>query len=588
MLINNYIKIAIRNLFRYKIFSFINIFGLVIGFSVSMLILSYVLDELSYDSFHKDVENIYRIPVKGEIDRQRINIAVNSAPIAPSLVHDNEDIINYTRILKANQLIFFNSNYGKYYEENFLFVDSTFFNVFSFNLIKGNKDEVLKKPHSLVITERIADKYFGDKNPIGKHLMLNNEYDYVVTGIVKDNAGKSHINIDFLASFSTLEENSDFNNGLKSWTSFTYHSYIKTEQNANVDTINSFLADYIDRKMQMNLADEGIFLTPYLQPVKKIHLHSDLLSELEENGDMDEIYIYSAIALFLLLIACINFVNLTTAHSANRAKEVGVRKILGADRKMLVHQYVGESVFLSVIAYIFSLCFIELLLPVFNNVVGKDLELIFITKPLYLLVFLFITVIVGVLSGTYPAFFISRFNPVKVLKRKVFKFSSKSIFRNFLVVFQFLVSITLIISTGVVYKQLNYIKNKPLGFSEENVLVIPILDKPMRENIDSIKKTINNLPGVINVSSSSNIPGKEYSGMGFVPEGTKNKKTTLIFTFKADTNFISTMNINLLKVRDFKDKSDSNCVIVNETLCKQLNWEHPIGKKLFYDVDNNK
>jgi putative ABC transport system permease protein len=577
MLIHNYIKVAIRNLFRYKIFSIINILGLAIGFGVSMLILSYVLDELEYDNFHKDKERIFRVN----------EISVNSAPFAPSLVNDNDDIVNYVRILKAQQLIFFNFNYGKYYEDNFLFVDSTFFDVFSFNLVKGNKNEVLNKPHSLVISQKIAKKYFGDEDPIGKEFKLNNEYDYIVTGVVKDNVGKSHIPIKFLASFSTLEENEKINQGLKSWTSFTYHSYIKTKANVNVDTLNAYLSNYLDKNLDVNLKDEGIELSSYLQPIRKIHLHSNLMNELDDNGDMDEIYIFSGIALFLLLIACVNFVNLTTAHSANRAKEVGVRKILGADKKKLVHQFVGESVFIAIIAYLLSLFFIELLLPVFNTVVNKNLDLIFISKPYFLLILLFIAVIVGILSGSYPAFYISRFSPVKVLKRKVFKFSSKSVLRNWLVVFQFVVSITLIISTGVVYKQLNYVKNKALGFSKKDVLIIPILDKPMKENIDSIKYAINNLQGVSNVASSSNIPGKEYAGIGFNAEGTNIDKTTLIYNFEVDTNYIRTMGINLLKGRNFESQADSNSVIVNETLCKKLNWKNPIGKKLYYDKDDN-
>ena len=588
MLAYNYIKIALRNIFRYKIFSLINILGLSIGFAVSILILSYVLNELEYDSFHENADNIYRIPIKGEISGHKLDIAVNCAPIAPSLVKDNPNIINYVRILKTHQQIFFNNNSVKYYENNLIFADSTFFDIFSFNLIKGDKNKALKNPHSLVITEEIAKKYFGDKNPIGKQLKLNNEYNYTITGIIKNNNRKSHIPIDFLASFSTLEENDEIQYGLDSWTSFNYYTYIKTSQNANIDSINIYLKNYLDRKLKINLKEEGVELIPYLQAIKKIHLHSKLMNEIEDNGSMEEIYIYSIIALIILLIACINFINLTTAHSSNRLKEVSIRKILGANRGMLIHQFIGEAVVLSIIAYTLSLFFIELLLPVFNNVVDKDLNLIFISKPYFLLLFLLFAIIVGIISGSYPSFFISSFSPVKILKRKIFKFSSKSRFRNILVVFQFIISITLIISTSVVYTQLNFIKNEPLGFSKNNVLIIPILDKPMSENIDSIKKAIDKLPGVINIASSSNIPGKEYSGIGFTPEGMSKDKTVLIYNFKADENYLSTMDIKLIQGRNFNSQADSNCVIINETLCKQLNWKEPIGKKLFYDISNNK
>lgn len=466
----NYLKIALRNLLKHKAYSFINIAGLAIGMTCCLLILLYVQNELSYDQFHQDADRVYRIAWHSGNPQTR-----TPHPMAQAMVKDFAEVESAVSLspiwgpgLTRPR---FAVRYGdQRFEEREVFsADSTFFEVFSFPLLKGEAKTALRSPMSLVITEDIAKKYFGDEEPLGKVLTINNEVDLKVTGVIQNIPPTSHFHFDFLISYTLLKMRET--GSYYQWEDFGHYNYIKLAPNADPKILEAKIPDWFLKYNEWPADDveelKSGRVAFRLQPITDIHLRSHLKWELEPNSDIAYVYLFSAIAVFVLLIACINFMNLSTARSATRAREVGMRKVLGAFRAQLIGQFLGEAVLLSVMALLLSIAAVELLLPFFNSLSGRNLVVNYRDNPLLIFGVGAMSLMVGIIAGSYPAFFLSALQPVKTLKSAV-NFGARSArFRQVLVVTQFAISIALIAGTGIVSAQLEFLKNKKLGFDKE-------------------------------------------------------------------------------------------------------------------------
>ena len=577
-MISNYLKTAIRVLFRQKSYSAINIGGLAIGISVCILILTYVLYELSYDKFHEKSEQIYRVCVDANIGGTPMDLALTSGPMGPALVEDFPEVLNQTRIFQTGRKILVSRDENKFYEGNFYYADSTFFRIFSFNLIRGEADKVLVAPNSIVLTEKLARKYFNEVDPIGKVLRINDNSNFTITGIVADVPSNSHFQFDALFSVSTVNGNPQF--GLESWGAVSKSTYILLDKDVDYLAFQDKFKDFEERHMS-NLKQANVIFKLYLQPLTNIHLHSKLRGELGTNGDIKYIYIFSAIAIFILIIACINYMNLASARSFKRAKEVGMRKIHGAIKGQLIRQFLGESVLLSFIALIISVVIVKVSLPGFSDLVLSQGTLIgFNNLLIILLFFLFLTIVVGLLAGSYPAFYLSSFKPISALKGGGIVGKKKSYVRNVLVVLQFTIATVLIICTGIIYSQLNYMNHKDLGFNKENKMVIDLRNQNLISKIETLKAEFKGLTAVKNVSIATGLPGSIVNGTGYFPEGKDPNTPIIMFNLTTDEDFFNTFEMQFVEGRGFSKENgtDSLTVVINQTLQKQMGWDEPIGK----------
>ena len=580
-MVKNYFIIAIRNLFRQKGYSILNISGLAIGLAAFILIVIYVVNELSYDKFHEKADRIYRVCVNGMVAGDVLNVAVSAAPTAEAMIRDIPEIINATRIDRFSQTVHFVYKDRMFFQDGLLFVDSTFFEIFSFELIRGNPKTALVKPYSFVLTKSTAGKYFGQEDPIGKTIRVNDKTNYTVTGIVADPPENSHFDFEVLASF-TSQIKTNGKEAYENWGSLGLYTYVLLAKGANPDEVEKrFPAMYLQYMEDLSEL-ENIKFEPYLQPLTSIHLHSNLMAEIETNSDIRYVYTFIAVAVFILLIACINFMNLSTARSMKRAREVGLRKVVGACRKQLVFQFIGESLILSFIGLIFALILVESVLPVFNQLLELDLTLSLFSNADILVLLIGLAIIVGLIAGSYPAFYLSAFQPVKVLKGTFTKSTKKSSVRNVLVIIQFTISVFLIISTGFVYNQLSFLRQKKLGFNKEHMVIIPLRGDRLRDKAGIFKSEFLNLSCVSAISISRFVPGRDMDGTGYIPEGYDENNPVIVFTNVVDHDYISTMEMQIIEGRGFSKEyaTDSSAVIINETLVKKLGWDEPIGKKI--------
>ncbi len=589
-MIFNYIKVALRNIQRHKGFYFINIVGLTIGIICFILIFLFVLDELSYDRYHEKANQIYRVGVRALVQDNEFHGATCCAPMARTLVKEFPEVLASTRLRKfGNPVIRYKEKV--FSEERWFWADSTIFNVFTIPFIQGDSNTALIDPNTAVLTKSMAEKYFGKEDPVGKILNADNRQDYLITGVVEDVPQNSHVHYDFLASFETLEFSRNQN-----WISNNFHTYFvlkKGTSNKDFEKKLQILAEkyvYPQVKGALGVTPEEFFASGgefeyFLQPLTKIHLHSQLQFEHEPNSNIVYVYIFSIVAIAILLIACINFVNLATARSANRAKEVGVRKTVGSTRNQLARQFTVEAIFLSTLAVLLALPIIEILLPFFNNLTGKNLSVPylgnFITIPLLIGISLF----VGLLSGTYPAFFLSSFNPVAVLKGRSIGRRKSSWMRNILVVFQFTISVILIIGTFVVYKQLNFIQNRNLGFNREQIIIIHKVDD-LGKQIWPFKQELLGLPGISSVVNTSNLMGDSFGDNLYTPADRPSDQRQLIWRMWADPDFIQTYQIELARGSFFTSAvlEGQRAVVLNESAVNSLEIENPLGQKLI-DMD---
>jgi putative ABC transport system permease protein len=570
----NYFITAIRNLLRNPVYALINIFGLSIGITCSLLILIFIKNEISYDKFHEHKYDLYRMVFEMVNQDGRIISPQMTAPPAPAMMEEFPEVEAATRITGYRNGYFTYQN-KSYKSDGVIYADSLFFEMFSFQLISGDPEIVLKEPFTLVLNEETAKNIFGKENPIGKVLRWNNKDDLLITGVVKSPPENSHLQFTSLISFSSLYEDKrlymDWNGGMQ------YYHYIELLPGISKKITESRLPDFMNRHINYIFEGSGYSINASLQPVLDIHLKSGYVGEIGMTGSMSNIYIYSAIALFILLIACINFMNLTTAKSTRRAREIGLRKILGAERESLIGQFLGESVIMSLLGLIIALILIEILLPEFNNMVNRELDLYQVRNLDLIIGIPLFVIIIGVLAGSYPAFIMSSFKPVNVLKGTVTGQKGASGFRNILVLVQFAISLVLIICTLVIYAQLGYIKSKDVGYQKENILVLRFTSENFKNKYMILKEGLENISDVINSSATSEIPGTGFTSNGYRPEGYD--RWLMFNAVDVDFDYIQTMGLQVLQGRGFSVEypTDRNAYLINETLARELNWENPTG-----------
>jgi putative ABC transport system permease protein len=466
MFTNSY-KVTVRNFRRQKLYSTINLLGLAVGMACCILILSYVHFEISYDRFHDKADRIYRLTMDGNLANQPFNLASSNGAIGPSLrdtLPEVEDVVRFRRRHRSSVVY----RDKLFFEEGILWADASVFEVFSFPLVLGSPKEALQVPYRAVLTEETARKYFGSNDPMGKVLKIDNQVDYTITGIVKDVPENSHIDFDMLLSFKTLEV--VYPERFTRWLGdFDNWSYLLLQEGADPRDVEEKCLPLIDENMGRVIKLIGGKVVFNLQPLARIHLHSNLLGDVASRGDILYVYLFSAIAIFILLLACINFMNLATARSAGRGREVGIRKIHGAVRGKLIRQFLEESLIHAFLSLLLALLLVQALLPVFRSISGKELNVPYTEAGWLIPVLIGLAVLVGLVVGSYPSFILASFEPSTILKGNPYLGKGKSRFRGILVVFQFAISIMLIIGTGVVISQVHYMKNKRLGLTR-NIL----------------------------------------------------------------------------------------------------------------------
>ncbi|HUR10686.1 MAG TPA: ABC transporter permease [Flavitalea sp.] len=562
----NYLKIAIRNLMRYKFFSFINIFGLATGIACCTVILLFVADELSFDKHHHDSERIHRV-VKDFVneDGSRLPDATTPPAIATYMMKEIPEIEHVVRLFPSWGRKFF-VKYGskRNIEENLYRADSSIFNVFTLPFIAGTSKTAFSQLKAIVLTESTAKKYFGTENPIGKTLEVDQMGPHLVTAVIKDFPRTSHFKFDMLVSTRTI--NGDIDND---WDFYNFYTYFKLKPNTSIATVDTKIKALFKKHQPQST---NYF---YTQPLTSIHLNSNLKWELQPNSDKSYLYIVITIGIFIIIIACINYVNLATARSSLRAKEIGVRKVSGAEKGSLVKQFLLESIVVTVLATGVAIILTQLLLPFVNRITGKEL-LLFSQQNTWLVVVLFISAfLIGMIAGIYPAMYLSSFEPVKVLKGLKLNSNQGFSLRKVLVVSQFTISIALIIGAILISRQVDYIQTAKLGFSKEQVLVINDIQVLERSQRTGFKNELLQMPGVKNVAASDGIVGGQNWAFTLTAKGTRNSQ--LVNFINVDKDYLQTMNMTLLEGRTFDLPGDTlDALILNETAVKQLGIPKPV------------
>ncbi|KPL16028.1 MAG: hypothetical protein AMS26_06185 [Bacteroides sp. SM23_62] len=582
-MLRNYLKTAIRNLMRNPLYTLINIFGLSIGITCSLLILIFIKHEFSFDRFHEKKDYLHRV-VFEFVNPEGITMTPQmTAPVGPAMVEAFPEVVRSTRFSYREDGYF--SYQGKAYrEEGLYYADSSLFEMFSFELLAGNPNTALAAPYSVVLGEETAQRIFGDSDPIGEAIRWNNRDDLIITGVVKTPPANSHLQFSSLISFSSRYQDRryymDWNGGMQ------YYHYLELVPGADVETLEAKFPDFMYEGINHLLESAGASINASLQPIEKIHLRSGYVAEIGPTGSMANIYIYAAIAIFILLIACINFMNLTTAMATKRAKEVGMRKVFGAARTNLIRQFLGESIVMSIIGLVIALVLIEILLPAFGNIVSRQLELYQWSNLDLLLGIPLLVLLVGTVAGSYPAFYLSAFKPVSVLKGLFKSQKSYSGVRNSLVLIQFAISIVLIICTLVIYAQLGFIRSKDLGFNKDNILILGFTSESFKQQCEQLKESLARIPEVISSSATSEVPGEGFTSNGYRPEGYD--RFIMISKVAVDFDYIRTVGLQVINGRDFSEdfSTDREAYLVNEALVRKLDWQDPVGKTIFRGRDH--
>jgi len=594
-MIKNYFKTAFRNLVKNKFYSSINIIGLAAGLATCMLILLYVLDELSYDKYNKNSARIFRVNNEIKFGGNYFDIAVSPALLGTTMVKDFPEVEQYARLRWYGGFLVKKGN-ENIQEGRVGFADSSLFDVFTFPVIAGNPKTALKERHSLVITEKIAKKYFNTTDVVGKTMLINDTGNYKVTAVIENIPSQSHFNFDIFVPM--IEDNGSKDDN---WLSENWNTYILLRKNADVTRLepqlNAFMEKYSAPLLQ-NLTNQsmddfkksGSYIRASLTPLTDIHLHSNKMAELDGNGSVQFVYIFSAIALLILLIACVNFMNLSTARSSNRAKEVGVRKVLGSLKRNLITQFLAESLLISLIALVFALLIAWGLIPFFNQLAGKEIHSANLFQPMMLSSLFGLIIVVGLLAGSYPAFFLSAFKPIDVLKGKLSGGFKRSWLRNSLVVFQFSISIILIFGTVVIYNQLNYIRSKDIGYDRNQVITINNTSA-LGEQVTTFKNELLQVSGVQNATMSGYLPVNYYrSNDAFFTSPALDQKSAISMqNWFIDENYIPALGIKVAEGRNFSQQfpTDSTAIIINEAAARFLETKNLLNKKLYNIKDVN-
>lgn len=571
----NYFKTMWRNMLRNKSFSVINILGLTIGITVCMMIFLFIMNEFSVDNFHKNGKNIYRVMRNFEHDGKSSAVAYVSGPYAPALMNDfRGSIKKAVRVAPNDDLVTIGNK--SFHEKRVYAVDSGFFDLFTFPLIYGNAATVLDDPGNVVITETIAKKYFGSVDDAkGKTIMLDKELPLKVAGIAKDVPSNSHLVFDLVVPL----ENYKGWGIMKTWLSNGLFTYVELSPNTTRAQIEKQLPAFKEKYLGSELRKYGFNISLSLTPLKDIYFENSAFDGLR-HGDKTVVYIFLSIAVLILLIACINFMNLSTVRASDRSKEVGLRKVLGAVRKSLVWQFIGESVLLTAISSLIAILLLLLVMPWYNELLGYSLIVSWNTWPLW--IFLLGTIIVvGLLAGSYPAFVLSAFSPVQALKGKLRLGKSGSSFRQALVIVQFSISVFLIVGTIVITRQMDYVKNKQLGYDKDQTVIVPINNEDIYKNQIDFKNRLQNQSAVQFVSLMSGEPGGFFDTYTFDVEG-QNEKMNASTEF-ADFEFVKTLGLKIIAGRDFSSQfptDSSDAVLINQTAAEKFGWtpDQAIGK----------
>ncbi len=578
-MLKNYLITALRNLRRQKGYSLLNISGLALGMACSILVIFYIHHELSYDRFHADADRIFRVTMEGMLNGEPVNVAITPTPLAASLLSRYPEVVSAARIRKRSAMpVAFADR--EFIEPEIIYADPALFDVFTLPLIRGDAQTALARPYTVILTERLARKYFSGEDPLGKSLTFDNRADFAVTGVIKDVPKNTHLKFDLVCSLETLFA---VNPALRdSWFSdISGYTYVRLDRPEERKPLEEKLPGLVEAKLGRALKVFKGRIQLHLQPLVDIHLHSKLQWEFGANGDILYIYIFAAIAVVILIIACVNFMNLATARSARRAREIGMRKVVGACRRNLIWQFLAESTSASLLALVIALVIVKLALPLFESASGITLAIGVGELAWLIPVFLGLALFVGFAAGSYPALYLSALRPVRVLKGGSEAGSRSARFRRLLVVGQFVLSIVMIIGTQIIGDQIRYMKRKDLGFQKDQVLAIRVSDEKLLQTLDQVKARLKEIPGVLEISATSYVPGQGQDTMLVVPEGLGNP--TRYRFIDADADYVRTMGMEIVKGRYLsKDLlSDVNhSILINETAARKLGWADPIGKTI--------
>ena len=583
-MIKKLLLVALRNFKKDKWYSLLNILGLTIGITFGMFLIFYIKDELNFDKHFANANRIFRInSIIKEADRDTMRWAIAPFPAGPALANDYPEVEEAVRFVKSGRTMFKNGA-TRLYEDKVFFADSNVFRVFNCQFIEGDSKNPLQEPNTIVLSESSAIKFFGNnKKYLGKTLENVNGKIYKVTGVIKDIPKNSHLLFNILVSRNSLP--ADFANN---WGGFDFYTYVMLKPGTSAAAFTDKMKPLYDKYLASIFAQFNIKIRFEAQPITSIHLHSTTVNEPEELGSMSYIYIFSAVAFFMLLIACINYMNLATARSARRAKEIGIRKVTGSNRTQLVLQFLIESTLTAFIALIISFGLIAIFLPMFNTIAGKFISYGTLFQPGTLLILLGVVLFVGLAGGSYPALYLSKFNPVSVLKGSLSKGSSNVNLRRTLVVIQFSISMIMLICTWIVYGQLNYLKNKDLGFDKAYVLTASAnIDRDIRSAVTSFKNEVRKNSNVVSVSTSNGVPGAGVSFNLFSIETKDGYVDKGVDVYGADEDYLKTLGIKIAQGRNFTGLSDTlHSILVNEKLTKEFGWgENAIGKKIKFPGD---
>ncbi len=597
----NYLKVAWRNLMKSKIFSFINIIGLSVGLTCCMLITVYLYNEVSYDKYHKNINQLYQLGTVFVKDGKEDRTPNTPAPMAAAMKQEFPEISETARLMvlfaeDKTLLQYKESNAApkSFYETKGYVVDASFFKLFTYNFIEGDAATALKEPNTIVLSEEIARKFFGNQPALNKVIHMNSntngEYDFKITGVYRPIDKPSQIDARFFISIP----GGNMEQMIKQQTDMVGNNMFSTffllKPGSNAEKLEAKFPAFVVKYIGTGLKAAGFYKKQFLIPVKDIHLHAGMPNDISPVGSVAYLYILASIALFTLLIACINFMNLSTARSSKRSAEVGIRKVLGAEKNSLVKQFLGESLMMSMIAFVFAFVIAKLLLPAFSNITGRNLSLDFSQQWFIIVGFLLLSVVAGLLAGSYPAFYLSSFQPVKVLKGRFTNSLSAVALRKALVVFQFIISVVLIIASVVIMNQMNYLRSTDLGFAKDQQIVIPLRSTTAKNIYTSLKNDIQNNQFVQNAGAALYYPGiVNPSDMGLYKEGKSVNNAAHVHTNWVDESLLQTLDIKPLAGRLFSKEFPSDTserIILNEQAIKQIGFKSPqeaVGSKVYFD-----
>ncbi len=588
-MIRNYLTVAWRNLLRNKTFAAINITGLAVGLATCLMIMLYVVHELSYDRYHAKADRIYRMTILGQIEGKDLKIAYSSVPAGPTLASDYPGVEAVTRVDYQQGTFIVKRGTESFKEEHVAYADSNFFDTFSIPLLKGNTRDALTEPNTVVINESTARKYFGDKDPVGQTITLGTQGLYRVTGVFQDIPSNSHFHYNIIGSLRSLKLH-------ETWLSSGIMTYIVIRPNYAISQLEARIPEMVRKHVSSEMKQLlGVSLSEFqqkgnsfrfgFQPITDIHLHSHLEAEVEPNGDIKYVYIFSVIAAFILLLACINFMNLSTAGSAKRAREVGVRKVLGSQQGQLIGQFLSESLLVTFMALVIALGLVLITLPAFNQLAGTSFTFSALLSGRMIPAIILSGVLIGLLAGSYPAFFLSAFKPVSVLKGRLQPGSRSGWLRHSLVTVQFMVSIGMIIGTLIVYRQLHFIQHKKVGFDKEQVLMLHDT-YTLGDKAGALKRQLAKLSQVVDITSGGYMPaGPSNRSVDGIRLEDGNPQATVYRekSFYIDDRYINTLGITLAQGRNFlpAHPADQSSVLLNEAAVKRFGFKQPVGKQIW-------